>query len=117
LPNFRIPPSYKWQDETAASNFLIELRFDTKLQELYEKDPLKALDDERFKDLSDRERALLVSRDSGAIQIASKGAYIRSPETEKALMEILNRKAFSAHFLKISPRCPKRSHGKIDFYG
>jgi hypothetical protein len=106
--NFRIPASYKWQDETAASNFLIELRFDTKLQELYEKDPLKALDDERFKDLSDRERALLVSRDSGAIQIASKGAYIRSAETEKALMDILNRKAFSAQFLKKITTLPKK---------
>jgi len=105
--NFRIPPSYKWQDETAASNFLIELRFDTKLQELYEKDPLKALEDERFQNLSDRERALLVSRDSGAIQIASKGAYNRSVETEKALADILNRKAFSAQFLKKITTLPK----------
>ena len=93
--NFRIPPSYKWQYETAASNFLIELRFDTALQRLYEVDPLKAMEDPRFKKLSDRERTLLVSRDSGAIQIASKGSFNRSMVTEKAVMDIMNRKAAS----------------------
>jgi Tetrapyrrole (Corrin/Porphyrin) Methylases len=105
--NFRIPPSYKWQYETAASNFLIELRFDTALQKLYEKDPLKALEDERFKNLSDRERSLLVSRDSGAIQIASKGSYIRSTETERAITSLLNGKTASAQLLKRLVALPK----------
>lgn len=98
--NFRIPPSYKWQAETEASNFLIELRFDTVLQKLYETAPLKALEDERFKNLSDREKTLLVSRDSGAIQIASKGSYLRSTETEKAIMALLNGKDAATHLLK-----------------
>jgi hypothetical protein len=106
--DFSIPPSYKWQYETGASNFLIELRFDTKLQELYEKNPLKALDDERFKNLSDKERALLVSRDSGAIQIASKGSYLRSFDTEKALIDIMNKKAASAVLLKKIGTLPKQ---------
>ncbi len=97
---FRIPPSYKWQGNTAASNFLIELRFDTELQDLYLKAPLEALNDPRFSGLSDRERALLASRDSGAIQIASKGAYIRSIETEETLTNILTRKSSSASLLK-----------------
>jgi hypothetical protein len=98
--NFRIPASYKWQTETEASKFLIELRFDTSLQKLYENDPLKALEDERFKNLSDRERMLLSSRDSGSIQVASKGVYTRSPETENALSGILNQKSSSSILLK-----------------
>jgi Tetrapyrrole (Corrin/Porphyrin) Methylases len=104
---FRIPPSYKWQEETAASDFLIALRFDTTLQQLYEKDPLKALEDPRFKALSDRERAMLVSRDSGAIQIASKGAYKRSIETENTLMAILNEKGASVNLLRKMAKLPR----------
>lgn len=105
---FSIPASYKWQYETAASNFLIELRFDTALQSLYEKDPVAALDDPRFASLSDRERALLASRDSGGIQIASKGAYLRSPATEQALAGILNHKAGTTALLKRIDSLPKR---------
>lgn len=98
--NFKIPSSYKWQANTAASNFLIELRFDTELQQLYRKDPIAALNDQRFKNLSDKERSLLVSRDSGAIQIAAKGAYIRSFETEASLVEFYTNKTLSSRFLK-----------------
>lgn len=105
--HFRIPPSYKWQAETEASNFLIELRFDTALQHLYETDPLKALEDERFKKLSDRERSLLVSRDSGAIQIASKGSYIRSSGTERAITALLHGKTAATHLLKHLANLPK----------
>lgn len=32
--NFSIPRSYKWQSDTEAANFLIELRMDLKLQNL-----------------------------------------------------------------------------------
>lgn len=97
---FKIPTSYKWQGETAASNFLIELRFDTDLQALYAKDPIQALNDPRFIGLSDKERALLASRDSGAIQIASKGAYQRSVPTEKAITQILTNKPYATQVLK-----------------
>ncbi|MTI29932.1 hypothetical protein [Xanthovirga aplysinae] len=97
---FRIPPHYKWQKETEASNFLIELRFDTKLQDLYAKDPQTALEDPRFSALSDRERSLLISRDSSAIQIASKGAYVRSVSTERAITTILNSKSSAVAILR-----------------
>ncbi len=97
---FKIPTSYKWQNETAASHFLIELRFDTDLQTLYLKDPIQALDDPRFANLSDKERALLASRDSGAIQIASKGAYQRSVVTEKTITQILTNKSYATEIVK-----------------
>jgi hypothetical protein len=97
---FRIPAAYRWQDETPASNFLIELRFDTALQELYRRDSRAALDDPRFANLSDRERALLASRDSGAVQVAAKGAYKRSPENEAFLARLLNSKSECAALVR-----------------
>ena len=89
---FKIPSSYKWQEETGASRFLIELRFDPRLQERYDKDPTGALSEPRFAYLTDKEKAMLSSRDSGTIQIACKGAYQRSVETEEFVAEILTKK-------------------------
>ncbi|ABC29919.1 conserved hypothetical protein [Hahella chejuensis KCTC 2396] len=104
---FRIPASYQWQDQTAASRFLIELRFDTRLQDLYRRDPLAALEDPRFSGLSDRERAMLASRDSGAIQIAAKGAYIRSPATEAMVTACLTQKSFATGLMRALGNLPK----------
>lgn len=89
---FRIPSSYRWQAESEASKFLIALRFDTDLQDLYQTDPEKALKDPRFSGLSDKERMLLASRDSGSIQIASKGIHIRSDNTEKTVTRLFSSK-------------------------
>jgi hypothetical protein len=89
---FKIPSSYSWQDETGASRFLIELRFDVELQERFEKDPLAAVAEPRFAYLTDKERAMLSSRDSGTIQIACKGTYQRSVETERFIAEILTKR-------------------------
>lgn len=90
LARFRIPASYHWQDETEAAKFLIELRFDPELQELYRRDPREALADPRFAGLSDRERSLLVSRDPGSIQIAAKANYRRSIPNEELISWLLN---------------------------
>jgi hypothetical protein len=90
LARFRIPPSYHWQDETGAAKFLIELRFDPELLELYRRDPQAALADPRFAGLSDRERSMLMSRDPGAIQIAGKGNYRRSIPDEDLIGSLLN---------------------------
>ena len=99
---FSIPKSYKWQDETAASNFLIELRFDMDLQEKYQQDPLNALEDDRFSNMSDRERALIASRDSGGIQIAAKGAFVRSIENERLIDDLLNSKKDCADVIQLT---------------
>src|SRR5262249_58578752 len=81
--------SYRWQDETAASDFLIALRFDPALQALYRRDPQHALADPRFDGLSDKERALLATRDAGAIQIAAKGGFRRSLPNERLITDLL----------------------------
>ena len=104
---FSIPSSYKWQEETGASRFLIELRFDPDLQERYEKDPVGAVSEPRFAYLTDKERSLLASRDSGAIQIACKGVYQRSVETEQFIVGILTRKE-SARSLPHRPQRPAK---------
>jgi hypothetical protein len=90
LARFRIPASYHWQDQTEAASFLIELRFDPGLQELYQRDPLAALADPRFARLSDRERSMLASRDPGSVQIAAKGSYRRSVQNEDLINYLLN---------------------------
>jgi len=90
--SFSIPQSYKWQEETGASKFLIELRFDPDLQRRYETDPVGTVSDLRFAYLTDKERAMLASRDAGAIQIACKGAYQRSVETEQFISGLLIKK-------------------------
>ena len=104
---FRIPQSYQWQPETEAGKFLIEMRFDTALQDLYRDDPLAAINDPRFARLNDKERSLLVSRDSGAIQIACKGAYLRSFDTEATLTKLLTQKQTAAQALKRIARLSK----------
>lgn len=89
---FSIPKSYRWQSDTPASDFLIALRFDPSLQNIYLQQPQLALDDPRFSNLSDKERQLLASRDSGAIQIAAKGGYIRSYSNEEMICSLLTSK-------------------------
>lgn len=93
---FSIPSSYRWQDDTAASGFLIALRLDPALQALYQRDPQAALADPRFADLAQNERAMLASRDPGAIQIAAKGGYRRSPANEGLIANLLTRRALGA---------------------
>src|SRR6202522_45005 len=93
----RIQASCRWQDETEAAKFLIELRFDPELQELYRRDPRQALADPRFAGLSDRERSLLVSRDPGSIQIAAKANYRRSIPNEELISWLLNSRASCQH--------------------
>lgn len=93
---FSIPPSYRWQEDTAASDFLIALHRDPALQAAYLADPLAALNDPRFAALDERERELLASRDAGAIQIAAKGGNRRSPANEDLIARILTGRALGA---------------------
>ncbi|XYH95037.1 SAM-dependent methyltransferase [Sorangium sp. So ce1128] len=76
--HFKVPPGYHWQDRTAASRFLIALRTDHRLAALYRTDPRAALRSRAFADLTERERALLATRDAGAIQVAAKGTLVVS---------------------------------------
>lgn len=107
---FKIPPSYVWQEETGASKFLIELRLDPALQECYERDPMKTLSDSRFHYLSDKEKGMLASRNSGAIQIACKGLQKRSVETEEFIAELLSSKK-SARSLASTLRAERGREG------
>ncbi|MEM9824165.1 MAG: SAM-dependent methyltransferase, partial [Bacteroidota bacterium] len=88
--NFTVPKDYQWQEDTAASRFIIALREDVRLQERFEADPHAALD--QFADLSPRERALLATKDPGAMQIAAKGTLNKTKENQMFLYKLLNRK-------------------------
>jgi hypothetical protein len=111
LARFRIPPSYYWQDETEAAKFLIELRFDPGLRELYRREPREALADSRFTGLSDRERSLLVSRDPGSIQIAAKGNYRRSVANEELISSLLASRG-SCQEIRAALRGRSRAEGR-----
>ncbi|MBL4906738.1 MAG: hypothetical protein JKX94_04740 [Sneathiella sp.] len=104
---FKVPFSYKFQAETEPAKFLIELRFDPQLQELYRDDPVAALNDSRFKGLSDTERNLLATRESGAAQVAAKGLHIKHAETDRFLNDLLTKRSFSLDLAKIISGLPK----------
>jgi hypothetical protein len=89
---FTIPRGYHWQEDTAAARFVLALRSDSDLREMYARDPLAAVSDARFHDLSERERAMLSTRNAGAVQLAAKGVSRATPsadtqETQAALQQ------------------------------
>lgn len=85
---FKVPPGYQWQQDTAASRFLIALRFDPALADEYRQDPGAALRKPAFDDLSPREVALLLTQDSGAMQIAAKGSQTASVSNQSLLLAL-----------------------------
>ena len=98
---FSIPASYKFQPETEACKFVTILRFDPTLQELYRTDPVLALKDPRFSKLSDEERSLILTRNSGSIQVAAKGLHIKHHGTEQFIKKILSDKIFATNLAQI----------------
>ncbi len=89
LRDFRVPPDYQFHGLTAACEFLLALVDDTELQELYRFDPEAALD--RFPSLSCRERQLLLTRESGAVQLAAKGMVVQESPNERAVLAVTAR--------------------------
>ena len=89
---FQVPAGYHWQDETAANRFLIALRLDQALADRYRDDPRAALAGADFADLSERERALLASRDAGALQVAAKGSQVVCPANRRFLEALLQQR-------------------------
>ena len=109
---FEVPHEYHWQEETGASNFLIELREDVALQRLYAADAARALQDARFAGLTPSERGLLATRDSGAIQVAAKGIHRRDTSNHALIRELLRDRTGCAEFLR---RC--RAGAGVDLRG
>lgn len=98
---FSVPPEYHWQSETEASRFLIELRQDITLQRAYAADPLSALQDQRFANLSPTERRMLTTRDAGAIQIAAKGLHRRERSNHALISALLRDRKASLNLIRL----------------
>ncbi len=98
--HFTVPRSYHWQEQTAASTFLLTLRQDVALQELYARNPAAALADARFANLTERERTLLLTQDSGSLQIAAKGIFKRSSPNHPLILDLLKQKSLALALLK-----------------
>ena len=86
---FAVPPDYQYQESTGASQFLIGLARDTGLQRRYASDPVQAL--AAYPGLTERERALLATRNEGAIQVAAKGKAVTDSPVEGLVHEALDR--------------------------
>lgn len=105
--HFTVPKGYHWQEQTAASNFLIALRQDIALQEQYARDPAAALATTRFADLTERERDLILTRDAGALQIAAKGIFRKSSPNHAMIFAMLKQKPLALALLKQLRSGPK----------
>jgi hypothetical protein len=84
---FGVPAGYHWQEDTAAARFVLALREDGNLRDLYARNPAAAV--ARWPGLSGRDRTLLARRDAGAMQIAAKGVQLRFDGDARRLMRDL----------------------------
>ncbi|WP_256077369.1 SAM-dependent methyltransferase [Massilia sp. YIM B04103] len=100
--NFRIPRDYRWQEDTGASRFLLRLKQDLDFQDLYRRAPGQAVAAEAFSGLSEREQYLLATRDPGGIQIAAKGAALRSDANQGFLHALLNQRPLARQVLLLA---------------
>ncbi len=98
---FHVPKDYFWQEDTAASRFIIAMRQDFSLRELYQHTPSSAVSEQVFPGLTKRERALLIKRDSGSIQIAAKGAGIAKAENQAFLSALFTQKPLLSKLLRL----------------
>lgn len=87
--NFRIPADYQHQPLTRASEFLIELTENMELYEIYRSDPERAVSDEIFGGLSEREKKALSKRNEGALQISAKGSTVSSSSQDSFVLALL----------------------------
>ena len=98
---FHVPKDFFWQEDTAASRFIIALRQDFSLRELYQSNPATALSESVFPGLTPRERALLSKRDSGSIQVAAKGVGIVTASNQAFLSALFTQKPFLSQVLRL----------------
>lgn len=90
--SFKVPRGYHWQENTAAGRFILALRTDHRLRELYARDPLGAVSPQCFEGLSDRERSMLATRDAGAVQLAAKGVITSRSVNTPLLLDLASSK-------------------------
>jgi len=105
---FSVPKGYQWQELTEASRFLLALHADPSLQDLYARAAEAALADPRFAGLTERERALLRTRESGAIQVAAKGLQGAHSANHGLIVRILTEKRAAASVLACVRAVPRR---------
>ena len=98
---FQVPKDYFWQEDTVASRFIIAMRQDFSLRELYQHSPSLAVSEEVFPGLTKRERTLLIKRDSGSIQIAAKGVGIAKAENQAFLSALFTQKPLISQLLRL----------------
>lgn len=90
LEGFRVPSRYQDQAWTRAGEFLIRLTEDPKFARLYWLHPERAVSEECFPGLSEKEKRALIGRNDGPIQIAVKGSRVGHSESDRLVVALLS---------------------------
>jgi len=96
--DFKVPSRYQDLALTRSGEFLIRLADDPEFAELYRLNPEKAVSEEIFPGLTDKEKKALIRRKEGPIQIAVKGGRVSHAESDLLVVALLNSGKFSREF-------------------
>lgn len=104
---FKVPRGYHWQEDTAAARFVLALTEDVELQHAYRQDPSGTVTSDLFPGLSDREKALLSTREAGSIQLAAKGARSPSSSSNVLVRDLLCKKSLAKSLQAATRHVPR----------
>lgn len=98
---FTVPKGYHYQEQTNVARFLLELKHEPRLQMQYRDNPQELLSLDKFNYLDAKDKSMICSRDSGALQIAAKGLHKKSVINQKFLLKILRQRSEATKLLAL----------------
>lgn len=112
---FKVPAGYHWQENTGVAKFLIQLRKDPILQQRYAQEPLKLLQEDQFNYLTQKEKNMIASRDTGAIQVSAKSLHKKSELNQNLLINIHKKRSTAVKLLNtINQKANAIKNGKVE---
>lgn len=96
--HFEVPREYQFQTQTRAAEFLIELGQNPTLQDLYLREPAKAVAEDSFPGLSRLDRHLLAQRSEDWAQLAAKGSLVTRSPGERFVIDLHHRRNLARAF-------------------
>ncbi|KFF72154.1 hypothetical protein IW01_05150 [Pectobacterium brasiliense] len=115
LADFKVPAGYKWQEDTLAARFIVELLQNPDLLKRYEANSFDALSTSSFRGMGEREMALMASKDQGMVQIAAKGLHKRSAGNKALLDDIVRQPRIARRIIKAKNL--SQLHDLFEHYG
>ncbi|GKW43780.1 SAM-dependent methyltransferase [Pectobacterium parvum] len=115
LVDFKVPAGYKWQEDTLAARFIVELLQNPDLLKRYEANSFDALSTPPFQGMGEREMKLMASKDPGMVQIAAKGLHKRSAGNRALLDDIVRHPRIARRIIKTKKI--SQLHDLFEHYG